>query len=119
MLKLYDVTFTNDDPDFQQTTSFWAEDEAHAKEQCENAEPGCIVERVICCVAANEPYVIVSSDEGGDCFWSNEYGWTALEEATRFAYAELKSLNLPLASPVDAEWVPLRTLEPYPIHPVA
>lgn len=111
MLKPYDVMFTDNDMSSREMT-FWAEDEHHAIEQCENAEPGCDVEWVFCCVPADEPYVIASADNEGDCYWSNEDGWTSLEGATVFAYSEIQDLNLPLASPVAATWVPLNSLMP-------
>lgn len=59
------------------------------------------------------PFVIYSPNESatsdGAGFWSNKDGWTALEGADRFFYAEsqLRNLRLPVAVGGDAAWVPL------------
>ena len=42
--------------------------------------------------------------EGEPCFWSNYYGWTCLDLATRFTCSESKRLNLP----IGGKWMSLK-----------
>lgn len=60
--------------------------------------------------AAGPEYVIFSAEEferdgDGAGFWSNDEGWTVLEEATVFLDQERYSTDLP--HPIDARWMSL------------
>lgn len=44
-------------------------------------------------------------DEDGYGFWSNEFGWTVLDEATLFTQQESAEVNLPLCPSNDARWL--------------
>ncbi|MCA3168196.1 MAG: hypothetical protein ING22_06565 [Burkholderiales bacterium] len=53
-------------------------------------------------------YVIYSANEAalqsGAGFWSNEFGWTIEEEATRFSRLETETVNVPISTGADAVW---------------
>lgn len=58
----------------------------------------------------NESFVIYSANESalsddGAGFWSQEYGWTTLEQAFLFSESEASELGLPLSTGNDAKWV--------------
>ncbi|MDX5935447.1 hypothetical protein [Acidithiobacillus thiooxidans] len=53
-------------------------------------------------VVAYSPNEAVSNDECG--YWSNEKGWTIIEEATRFQADEVNKLHLPEVTGSDAIW---------------
>lgn len=46
--------------------------------------------------------IINANEEATDAcsFWSNEFGWTGLDEATRFDEQDIHSVNLPM----DGMW---------------
>jgi hypothetical protein len=48
-----------------------------------------------------------SALQGEPTFWSNEIGWGDLSAATRFMEEERQSVNLPVSSGNDAEWLHL------------
>ena len=53
-------------------------------------------------------YVLYSANEAalqsGAGFWSNEFGWTIEEEATRFGRLETETVNVPISTGADAVW---------------
>lgn len=53
-------------------------------------------------------YVLYSANEAalqsGAGFWSNEFGWTIEEEATRFSRLETETVNVPISTGADAVW---------------
>lgn len=59
-------------------------------------------------MSESDPVVIYSPNEAacgnGGGFWSNEDGWTDLENATEFEKADVIKLTLPLSSGGDAQW---------------
>jgi hypothetical protein len=49
----------------------------------------------------NMRYVIrCTTESDAGCFWSNQHGWTSLDEATKFTPPEKETLNLP----IGGEW---------------
>lgn len=54
-------------------------------------------------------YVIYSPveavDNDGAGYWSNENGWTVLEDATRFSLSEMQVFSLPMSAGNDARWL--------------
>ena len=48
-----------------------------------------------------------SESENGVAFWSNEDGWTGLDDATVFTSSERRGFNLPMALKNDSIWRPL------------
>ncbi|NEX60104.1 hypothetical protein [Noviherbaspirillum galbum] len=54
-------------------------------------------------------YVIYSANESaaadGSGFWSDRDGWVPLNQATRYSETDRNTLNLPLATGQDAQWV--------------
>jgi hypothetical protein len=46
----------------------------------------------------------IDDDTGDHLYWSNDFGWVGLDEATRFGIEELDKVDLPL----DGEWRLLR-----------
>lgn len=54
-------------------------------------------------------YAVYSPNESalndGAGFWNNQEGWTDREHATLFSLDETKSLNLPVSTGQDAQWV--------------
>ena len=54
-------------------------------------------------------YVIYSPNESacssdGAGFWSNDFGWTTLDQATRFSEQEKQVFDLPMSTGADAAW---------------
>jgi hypothetical protein len=86
-----------------------AEDDDHAVEQAENAYPGCEIISHFPFDYTTLCYVIYSPNESavndGAGFWSNQYGWTELDSATRFSCYEKQTLDLPVSTGQDARWV--------------
>lgn len=58
----------------------------------------------------NLAYVIYSPNESavsdGAGFWSNEFGWSMFDRATRFSQQETQTMSLPVSTGADAKWVP-------------
>jgi hypothetical protein len=94
---------------FQIVFDCMAEDDDQAVEQAEKAYPGCDI--ITYLPFDNTPllYVIYSPNESaindGAGFWSNQNGWTELDEATKFLHSEKQTLNLPISTGQDAKWV--------------
>lgn len=57
----------------------------------------------------DKKYAIYSANEaavGDGCgYWSNEFGWTDVEQATLFAMDEVDECHLPVSTCEDARWV--------------
>lgn len=51
----------------------------------------------------------ISGDGAG--FWNNDLGWTILEEATRFTREESQTLNLPMSTGNDCQWLEAASFE--------
>lgn len=87
-----------------------AEDDDHAVEQAQDAYPGCEIVSSLPFDGGEKAYVVYSPNESahsndGAGFWSNTEGWTTIDGATRFSFEEKSSLNLPMATGLDAQWV--------------
>lgn len=87
-----------------------AEDDDHAVEQAQDAYPGCEIVSSLPFDDGEKAYVVYSQSESalnnnGAGFWSNTEGWTTIDGATRFSFEEKSSLNLPMATGLDAQWV--------------
>lgn len=54
-------------------------------------------------------YVIYSPNESavmdGSGFWSNEFGRTTFDQATRFYQQNTQTMNLPVSTGADTKWV--------------
>lgn len=84
-----------------------ADDEAHAREQAENAYPGCRVNTVFQPADSGwlriySPNEAATSDGAG--FWSNEDGWVEEGTETLFDVPECMECQLPLSLGRDAGW---------------
>lgn len=66
-------------------------DETH----CERCQESCDI------TEATNWRIARSEDSHYKEWWSNDLGWTAFDQATRFTESERWSLNLP----IDGEWV--------------
>lgn len=103
-LMFYRLSFFEAGSDIPLLFDCQAEDDAHAIEQIENANPGCLVLSV-------DPFAkwfIYSPNESslrnGDGFWSGTE-WVSLEAARVFGGLERDNLTLPCATGDDARWV--------------
>lgn len=58
---------------------------------------------------SNKSYVIYSPNESEAMnragFWSNEFGWTTFDEATRFSQQDTQTVSLPDSTGTDARWM--------------
>jgi hypothetical protein len=84
-----------------------ADDEAHAREQAENAYPGCRVNTVFKpedsgWLQIYSPNEAATSDGAG--FWSDEDGWTEEGGETLYDVKDCMEKRLPKALGGDAEW---------------
>ncbi|MCR1345352.1 hypothetical protein NRY68_05960 [Acidithiobacillus ferrooxidans] len=84
-----------------------ADNEAHAREQAENAYPGCRINTVFKpkdsgWLQIYSPNEAATSDGAG--FWSNEDGWVEEGAETLFDVPECMEYQLPLSLGRDAEW---------------
>lgn len=56
-------------------------------------------------------FMIYSSNESaiscGNGFWSNEFGWTCIEDATLFSENDRAAVQMPISTGGDAKWIPL------------
>ena len=96
-----------------------AVDAEHANEQAENAYPGCSLlackridmwpEHYRFLIFSFSEASTVSGDEGDQSdvggYWSNQDGWTTLDNATLFSEEERAVFTLPLSSGNDSTWL--------------
>ena len=101
------ITGITDQPVAQIFCCDQADDEAHAREQAENAYPGCCVNTIfkpedagwLQIYSPNE-----SATSSGAGFWSDEDGWTEEGGETLYDVADCMKKRLPLSLGRDAIW---------------